>query len=71
MTSIFSLLFRVPDTDDVKQESPKGDFTDSRATFFFWEEGAAVHTQATIKPCRRPLRDIESHVRLKRKLIGT
>ena len=61
MTSIFSLLFRVPDTDDVKLQ---GDI-------FFWEEGAAVHTQATIKPCRRPLRDIESHVRLKRKLIWT
>ena len=25
---------------------------------FFWGDGAVVHTQATIKPCRRPLRDI-------------
>ena len=36
---------------------------------FFWGEGAALHTQATIKPCRRPLRDTESHVRLNHKLI--
>ena len=32
-------------------------------------EGAAIHTQATIKPCHRPLRETESHVRLKHKLI--
>ena len=25
-------------------------------------EGAVVHTRATIKPCSRPLRDIEYHV---------
>ena len=37
--------------------------------YFFWGEGAAIHTQATIKPCRRPLRETESHVRLKHKLI--
>ena len=36
---------------------PQGDF--------FLGEEAAVHTQATIKPCRRPLRDIESYVRVK------
>ena len=36
---------------------------------FFLGEGAALHTQATIKPCRRPLRDTESHVRLNHKLI--
>ena len=37
---------------------------------FFWGEGAAItDTQATIKPCRRPLRETESHVRLKHKLI--
>ena len=29
---------------------------------FFRGEGVAVHTQATINRCRRPLRDIESHV---------
>ena len=40
-----------------------------RGYFFFWGEVAALHTQATIKPCRRPLRDIESHVRLNHKLI--
>ena len=35
----------------------------------FWFEGAAVHTQATIKSCRRSLRDIESYVRVKHKPI--
>ena len=33
--------------------------------YFFRGEGAAIHTQATIKPCHRPLRATESHVRLK------
>ena len=28
-------------------------------------DGAAVNNQATIIPCRRPLRDTESHVRVK------
>ena len=42
---------------------PRGDF--------FWGEGAAVRTQATITPRRRPLRHIESHVRVKHKLIWT
>ena len=37
--------------------------------YFFWGEGAAIHTQATIKSCRRPLRETKSHVRLKHKLI--
>ena len=37
--------------------------------YFFWGEGAAIHTQATIKPCRQPLHATESHVRLKHKLI--
>ena len=37
--------------------------------YFFWREGAAIHTQATIKPCRQPLHATESHVRLKHKLI--
>ena len=37
--------------------------------YFFWGKGAAIHTQATIKPCRRPLRETESHVRRKHKLI--
>ena len=37
--------------------------------YFFWGEGAAIHTQATIKPCRLPLRETESLVRLKHKLI--
>ena len=37
--------------------------------YFFWGEGAAIHTQATIQPCRRPLRETESHVRLKHKLV--
>ena len=37
--------------------------------YFFWREGAAVHTQATIKPCRRPSHATELHVRLKHKLI--
>ena len=37
--------------------------------YFFWGEGTAIHTQATIKPCRRPLRETESPVRLKHKLI--
>ena len=37
--------------------------------YFFWGEGEAIHTQATTKPCRRPLRETESHVRLKHKLI--
>ena len=37
---------------------------------FFLGEGAAItDTKATIKPCRRPLRETESHVRLKHKLI--
>ena len=36
---------------------------------FFLRGGAAIHTQATIKPCRRPLRETESHVGLKHKLI--
>ena len=27
--------------------------------YFFCGEGAAIHTQATIKPCRRPLRETE------------
>jgi len=31
--------------------------------------GASVHTQATITPCRGTLRDIESRVRVKHKLI--
>ena len=30
---------------------------------------AAIQTQATTKPCRRPLHATESHVRLKQKLI--
>ena len=33
------------------------------------ERAAITDTQATIKPCRRPLRETESHVRLKHKLI--
>ena len=33
--------------------------------YFFWGKGAAIHNKATIKPCRRPLRETESHVRLK------
>ena len=37
--------------------------------YFFRGEGAAIHTQATIKPCRQPLHATESHVRLKHKLI--
>ena len=37
--------------------------------YFFWGEGAAIHTQAATKPCRRPLHATESHVRLKHKLI--
>ena len=37
--------------------------------YFFWGEGAAIHTQATIKPCRQPLHPTEPHVRLKHKLI--
>ena len=37
--------------------------------YFFWGDGAAIHTQATTKPCRRPLHATESHVRLKHKLI--
>ena len=37
--------------------------------YFFWGEGAAIHTQATTKPCGRPLRETESHVRLKHKLV--
>ena len=37
--------------------------------YFFWGEGAAIHTQATTKPCRRPLNATESYVRLKHKLI--
>ena len=36
---------------------------------FFLREGAAIHTQATIKPCRQPLHATESHVTLKHKLI--
>ena len=27
--------------------------------YFFWREGAAIHTQATIKPCRQPLHATE------------
>ena len=37
--------------------------------YFFRGEGAAIHTQATIKPCRQPLHATEPHVRLKHKLI--
>ena len=48
-----------------RQESPKGDFKRAATGRFFLGEGADVHTQATIKPCRRPLRDIESHMRVK------
>ena len=29
---------------------------------FFLGEGAAIHTQASIKPCRRPLRGIQFHI---------
>ena len=36
---------------------------------FFLKGGAAIHTQATIKPCRQPLHATEPHVRLKHKLI--
>ena len=36
---------------------------------FFPVEGAVVHTRATIKPCSRPLRDIESPVAVQHKLI--
>ena len=36
---------------------------------FFPVEGAVLHTRATIKPCSRPLRDIESHVAVQHKLI--
>ena len=32
--------------------------------YFFWREGAAIHTQATIKPCQQPLHATEPHVRL-------
>ena len=38
--------------------------------YVFWREGAAIHTQATIKPCRQPLHATESHVRLKHKQSG-
>ena len=41
----------------------------AKGLFLFWGEGAAIHPQPTIKPCRRPLRETESHVRLKHKLI--
>ena len=37
--------------------------------YFFWREGAAIYTQATITPCRQPLDATEPHVRLKHKLI--
>ena len=37
--------------------------------YFFWGEGAAIHTKATIKPCRQPLHATEPQVRLKHKLI--
>ena len=37
--------------------------------YFFWGEGTAIHTQATIKPCWQPLHATESHVRLKHRLI--
>ena len=36
---------------------------------FFLRGGAAIHTQATTKPCRRPLHAKQSYVRLKPKLI--
>ena len=36
---------------------------------FFPVEGAVLHTRANIKPCSRPLRDIESHVAVQHKLI--
>ena len=38
---------------------------------FFLRGGGAIHTQATIKPCRQPLHATEPHVRLKHKLIQT
>ena len=37
--------------------------------YLFWGEGAAIHTQATIKPYWQPLHATESHVRQKPKLI--
>ena len=40
-----------------------------RGYFFRGEEAAITDTQATIKPCRQPLRETESQVRLKHKLI--
>ena len=43
--------------------------TELQRGYFFWREGAVIHTQATIKPCRQPLHATESHVRLKHKLI--
>ena len=27
----------------------------AKGLFFLWGEGVAIHTQATIKPCRQPL----------------
>ena len=41
----------------------------AKGKYFFWGEEAAIHTQATIKPCRRLLHETGSHVRLKHKLI--
>ena len=50
----------------IEQELPKGDFNwAATGRFFLRGGGIAVHTQATIKPCRRPLRDKESYVRVK------
>ena len=43
--------------------------TGLQRVYFFGGEGAAIHTQATIKPCWQPLHATESHVRLKHKLI--
>ena len=49
----------------VNKELPKGKFNWAATGRI----GAAVHTQATITPCRGTLRDIECRVRVKHKLI--
>ena len=47
----------------------EGHFNWAAIKGWFFLRGGGGCTQATMKPCSRPLRDIESHVRVKHKLI--
>ena len=51
-----------------KNNSRKAILTGQPRGDFFGGEGVAVHTQTTIKPCRRPLRDTEGAFHLPKTL---